>query len=242
MRHLRAHDPARRVARTSSCTAARRAIGLRAVHAARGARGLDPRGRRRRARARHARLGAPRLGPLAARAPARAAPGRGRAARARRRPRGCSRRWRSRSTRSRPPRAGRAAPRVASDVLARRAADVPRGPLRPRDPDERRHEGRARDRALQRQPALPHDRRRRAHARRAARDRAPVGDRGQHRHDRDRLGALLVPLRGRPRGRGGRRPRDRARGPSSRSSTRRIAPRTRSPTSTARCTPRSQPA
>ena len=161
LRRLRAHAAARRARRR--LPARRRApLGLRAVHAARGARGLDPRGRRRRARPRPRGWSRGGGAGVRCRAPAPAPPRRGvellvpegaeslveaieedplRGAAA------------GRSRRSRRPR------RSPSAARRRRAADVPRGPLRPRDPDERRHEGRARDRAVQREPASAHHQR-----------------------------------------------------------------------------------
>ena len=69
VRRLRAHAAARRARPTCSCTAAG-ACRVRAVHAARGARGLDPRGRRHAPDRVTRGWRAPRLGSLAARAPA----------------------------------------------------------------------------------------------------------------------------------------------------------------------------
>ena len=221
------------------------ARGLRAVHAARGARGLDPRGRatpRPAASPRLARRGSGRslIERLRARRPGEAellVP---------RRPRGCSRRMRSPSpsVRARAGAAGRAAA-LGRRLRRRRAADVPRGPRHvhavPTNADLKVA------RAIELFNASEHRRTiagRGAHARRAARDRAPVGDRGQRRHDRGGLGAVLVPLRGRPRRRGRRRPRDAGRATELERARRRPSDadgRTRSPTSTARCTCGSAP-
>ena len=140
------------------------------------------------------------------------------------------------------PRARAGARAVAEYGAAAGAAALPRGPAGPRDPDERRHEGRARDRAVQRQPASAHRQRALAHARRTARQRAPVADRGQHRDRRRRLGAVLVPLRDRPRRRGRRRAADRPGRRARRARRGRIATPTRSSTSTAYCIGIVQPA
>ncbi|CAA9533019.1 MAG: hypothetical protein AVDCRST_MAG85-3846, partial [uncultured Solirubrobacteraceae bacterium] len=186
LRRVRAHPAARRTRRRlpqRGCPA----HGLRALHGPRDARRLDPRGARSGSRNAPLRRGSP---PLAA--------------------------WALRSwpQRPRPAVARRRAPRRGAPCAGARAdrADVRGAPPapRPRGADEPRSEDVPRARAVQRL-GPPEDRRgRRPLARWPDRRRGPQRHRGQRRRDHRRVGALVVPVRGRPRRRGRRRARHRA--------------------------------
>ena len=180
LRRVRPHAAARRAGRRLP-RRRRAAQRLRAVHAARVARGLDPRGPRRRDRA-LARAQRPLALVPGAPAPA-----------PRRRRRRCTSELAE--SRARPPRRSVAAPSrcpqqprsvhavpTNADLKMARALDLFNASAHPRTVA-----GVARSLGA---PIV------------AAR---PSADRGQRRHDRRRLGAELVPLRGRPRRRG-RRP------------------------------------
>ena len=207
--HLARRRRVRRVRPDAAARRARRRLprrrlaahGLRAVHGARDARGLDPRGAGPRAVAPRRR----RPAPLAVRRACAAARAATATAHEPLPPRGGERLVEEPAGE---PRRARAARRAG----ARQPAYEP-----PREP---RHVHAVptnaelkMSRALElfngvRAPA--HGRRRRPLARRAARRRAPVGDRGQRRRHHRRVGALVVPLRGRPGRRGGGRARHRA--------------------------------
>ncbi len=107
-------------------------------------------------------------------------------------------------------RAARQPPRPPPGRPGARAPAAARAALGPRHPDQRRPEDGPRAGPVQRQRASAHRGRRVALARPADRRRAPVAHGGQRGDDRRRLGAELVPLRGRPRRRGRRRAAGRA--------------------------------
>ena len=224
LRHLRAHAAARRArrrrtspaasaARSASC--APRARSTRAGSASPGGDDLE---------LRHTRARRPRA--LVLRPPARAP-------RARPRGPGRDRRRRAGAPRRRRRRAAASAS-ASSRERGRPSRAAPPAP-RPRRADQRRPEDAARAGGLQRLRPHAHGRRRRPLARRPRVSRAPAPERPSVVVDHGHVGAVLVPLRGRPLRRGRRRPARRAGRRAVRARRRTSRRPTRPPTNAARC-------